>query len=261
MNLLVKFSLSLALLIPSTLLLATSNVKLLTAYSSIGSKYGRYWQNTEAKILVKNISYEKKVSLHLKRGDKEWIDVPAEFERKIDDTWEIWKVEDFSGDEISTLSFVIKYEVDHNTYWDNNGGKNYRLKANDGHISNEAVLVERMTLYSYEGTARSSAATYLSGTVMVKNLGFEKKVTLVYTFDDWETSKMVPFMYSHQFLNDYALIPSPNRSGIEYWNIYLPIEGGMKTMQYAVAYDVNGVTYWDNNFGNNYILEIEEQDD
>lgn len=77
-----------------------------------------------AKIKVKNIAYVKKVTLHYKDSlyDR-WQDCEAKYEGASNDGYEIWTVtQAFVGDYIQ---YAIKYEVNGQTYWDNNSGKDY----------------------------------------------------------------------------------------------------------------------------------------
>ncbi len=77
-----------------------------------------------AKIKVKNLAYAKKVTLHYKDSlyDR-WQDCEAKYEGASNDGYEIWTVtQAFVGDYIQ---YAIKYEVNGQTYWDNNSGRDY----------------------------------------------------------------------------------------------------------------------------------------
>lgn len=78
--------------------------------------------------------------------------------------------------------------------------------------------------------------------VLVKNLEYEKIINIRYTEDNWSTFKDVSLNYQ-----------STNTDGSEYWYANLNLDYDRRSdFHYAVYYNVNGKTYWDNNFGINY---------
>lgn len=74
---------------------------------------------------VKNIDYEKAVTFHYRDSNSTtWQEHPARFNKIINSEEEIWSdILKFKGEYVE---YAIKYEVGGNTYWDNNGGKNYK---------------------------------------------------------------------------------------------------------------------------------------
>ena len=85
------------------------------------------------------------------------------------------------------------------------------------------------------------------GTVKVKNIAFEKLVTVRHTFDSWNTSGDVETTY----------VDKNEREGAPYdtfsFELHVPPTMDVrKHVQFCVAYDVNGRCYWDNNNGLNY---------
>jgi len=78
-----------------------------------------------AKIKVKNLAYDKKVTLHYydSYGLSKWTETEATYKYSLDDGYEIWEVSAvYAGD---YLQFAIEYEVNGQTYWDNNNQKDY----------------------------------------------------------------------------------------------------------------------------------------
>lgn len=171
----------------------------------------------------------KAVSVHYKVSDDVWADVSAEFVTKLDSNTEIWKAK-VSG-YIVDREFAIKYVGDGQTYWDNNNGNNY---TNYDILGAANVKVERLSYH--EPRAFKVQA-------VVKNLAFAKKVKVRYTLDNWAS-------YQEADLSFDSSIPETDT---ERWNVTLNLdEDKMDSFQYCVSYEVNGQTYWDNNFGNNY---------
>ena len=85
-------------------------------------------------------------------------------------------------------------------------------------------------------------AEYYPINVTVKNLGYNKVVKVRYTQDNWATYMDKELSYS------YA-----NSDGTETWGTTLNLDYNKRDqVHYAISYTVNGVTFWDNFFGDNY---------
>lgn len=171
----------------------------------------------------------KSVYVHYNAGSNEWKDETATYVTKLDNNTEIWKAT-VSGFGI-TGDYAIKYVGDGHTYWDNNNGNNYSSYDILGQAN---VIVDRL---SYQ-----SAQNYTINAV-VKNLTYNKIIKVRYTQDNWATYQDAALSYSSPYYNtDY-----------ETWSVTLNLdENKMDSFQYCVSYEVNGQTYWDNNFGANY---------
>ncbi len=206
----------------------TYNVKLLSAScNQIAS--GRYLYS--GYIDLKNIAYTKVVSIHYTTGNGVWQDLNAKYIRSSFGDYEKWYFEQ----ELSSpsIQFAVKYTVNGQTYWDNNSGADYYL---DNSTKNFVLGQSNVSLGS---TTRSSSN--FSGSIYLKNLAFSKTVKVVYTTDNWITTKEATATYNSKLAN-----------GIEKWSFSFPLQQGA-TIRYAVYYNVNSQTYWDNAFGINYI--------
>ncbi|ORX53185.1 hypothetical protein DM01DRAFT_1336377 [Hesseltinella vesiculosa] len=118
----------------------------------------------------------------------------------------------------------------------------------------------------------------LRGSVLVRNLGFEKQVFVRYTIDGWQTVKSVQANYEHGrdaldvFSFEIDLTPSPPSSPLQEAQQDLPTpavadHGQVRaTLDMAVQYRVLDTTtpeprwveYWDNNGNRNYQIQIVE---
>ena len=76
----------------------------------------------------------------------------------------------------------------------------------------------------------------------VKNLAYTKDIKVVYTTNNWATTKKAPLNY--QFTND---------DGSEEWKVDDSVSVPYNAKFY-IQYIVNGQTYIDNNFGNYYSI-------
>lgn len=82
------------------------------------------------------------------------------------------------------------------------------------------------------------------GGITTKNIGNPKIVKVRYTTDNWATYQEVNATY----------ITTSSDNIDDYWNFNVSVPNTVNQVQYAVSYTVNGVTYWDNNFGSNYTV-------
>lgn len=96
----------------------------------------------------------------------------------------------------------------------------------------------------------------VAGTVKVKNVHFEKKVFVRFTYTSWETHEDVPGEY----------VPAPGESSGR-GNVYdtfmfefevPPTCDITKKVEFAACLDANGTQYWDSNFGSNYGIVWED---
>jgi len=237
-------------------LFADANVKLVKAYSMAAYRAGCGGYNRSFIIKVKNLAYDKYVSVHHSGEEGEsWFDMEAEYVKSIEDGYEIWKIGGPSQGCGATFEggseFVLKYEVDGNTYWDNNGGQNYDLPIVSGPMLGEDVNVmfNSGSLYTYNDV------TTFSGSVDVKNVAYDKEITVVYTTDDWETVNTVEASYTSYYHIGYGnLLKAPNSHNVEPWNFSAELDSSVEEVKFAIAYSVDGNTYWDNNFGDDYII-------
>ena len=88
------------------------------------------------------------------------------------------------------------------------------------------------------------------GRLQVKNIAFEKDISVRYTFDSWKT-------FEERKAN-YVPGASMNNTDTFFFHIPRPVPDlknpcGQK-FEFAFCYKVNKETYWDNNFGDNYRL-------
>lgn len=86
----------------------------------------------------------------------------------------------------------------------------------------------------------------IAGMVKVKNLSFEKSVKLRITFDTWKSHTDI----NCQYVKD--TYTGTNRDTFSF-EASLPDQvPPHEHIEFAICYEVNGVTFWDNNQGQNY---------
>jgi hypothetical protein len=237
---------------------ANDYVQLLESEIVVTSHPAPYTMTTTliGEIKIKNIAFEKNVIVHIDTvgapliegaTSSGWFDVAAEYSHAIDDQYEIWTFSVptslYKGGMGSypIFEYVIRYDVNGTSYWDNNSGNNYW---------NEFVLLSEVNLkdadyYTSESETAGMTNHHLEGTVEVRNMGYEKNVDIMYLSVDgtWKESSC-----------NYTG-PSTN-GGNEYWAFSIVESAGDDAAQgfyqFAIRYQVNGEEYWDNNQGQDY---------
>ncbi|MDE6314733.1 MAG: CBM21 domain-containing protein [Lachnospiraceae bacterium] len=170
----------------------------------------------------------KAVAIHYRTYENKWCDENATFFTKLNSETEIWKAE-VTGPQLT--EYAIKYVGDGVTYWDNNNGNNYQFSQPLG-VAN--ILALRYCYKTAENYKIYAA---------VKNLAYSKVVKVRYTEDNWATYQDVALQY------DYSLATN----NTEIWTTTLKLDPNkIDQFHYCLSYEVNGQTYWDNNFGANY---------
>ncbi|NXR26742.1 PPR3D phosphatase, partial [Cinclus mexicanus] len=109
-------------------------------------------------------------------------------------------------------------------------------------LQEQQVCLERVT----------SSDLGLSGTIQVRNVAFEKQVSVRYTFNQWESIHEVGARWR-------CSIPEKNgQEQVDVFTFFLPVPPFLLQLstfiQFAARYQVNGQEYWDNNRGKNYTL-------
>jgi len=130
-------------------------------------------------------------------------------------------------------------------------------------VSLESVRV--LPVESGSGTPNGSPPVIdrLVGSVAVRNLAFEKRVSARCSFDSWASYINVRAVYARSERVVYRPAPDQPQSSLEFdvfeFSINLPARwratrGERPRMELALRYDVDGKTFWDNNDGQNYEL-------
>ncbi|KAG7231934.1 hypothetical protein INR49_010077 [Caranx melampygus] len=89
----------------------------------------------------------------------------------------------------------------------------------------------------------------LTGTVKVRNIGFEKSVQVRATFDSWVSFTDVECTFMN---NVYSCQDSDTFAFVLELPAFIPPQ---KRVEFCVCFTVQGQTFWDNNDGKNYTLK------
>jgi len=259
-----RFAIFLALLFVTSLVFA--NIKLIKADSYTMSHYGFSSDHRNFVIKVKNLGYHKNISMWAEHEDGEWIESgTAEYKGPAEDGWEIWTMFVSNSGSYYTSDyrpinhwegeFVLKYEVNGDTYWDNNDGMNYDMGLSDGEMLADDVNV--FNSYASAYYMSYSDKTSFTGNVLIKNLDYHKNVEIVYTTDDGASWNVASCNFVSSYTHSYgSTIRYPNAHDVERWGFNVEVSSEATSIRYAIKYAVDGEEYWDNNFGRDYTIEV-----
>lgn len=116
----------------------------------------------------------------------------------------------------------------------------FRAKLDKQSVSLENVIIRELE-------------NHLVGTVKVKNLAYDKSVTIRMTSDDWTTFQDV----GCTFVEQPGLCPQTavrNLYDTFRFRIALP-DSDARQVEFCVRYCTDGQDYWDNNAGANYVVK------
>ncbi len=202
---------------------------------------GSHTWSATYKIRVDNIAYDKEVGIWGRNaGTGDWEFAAATNQESVSGNKEIWSVTNSTVVDL----FTVRYTVNGVTHWDNNNSNNYALEA---YSSTRMIGVPNVI---FGGGRIDTTADTAEITIGVKNLAYHKVVGIVYTLDDWATNDVVNATYSHGNLPD----SHPGQPEAETWQLSVPLVGASR-IEFAIFYEVDGNTYWNNNYQRNFALE------
>jgi hypothetical protein len=212
---------------------------------------------THIQVHVKNTgdSLSRRVIIHYKE-DSVWMDKSLKLIRSFRDhslyTGSINK---------SLLEFAVKYETDEGIFWDNNNNINYKIgltlmdNYEPGTVGGNISLLNAKTLVQVFQKYGHILPYYgIEGAIYVKNISSKKQVGFRITYDNWHSWQNLEAYY------DKTLAVNGTPSLIEVWRVfpkYISIGDNGKANFLISAYFIDEeshITYWDNNFENNYLL-------
>lgn len=245
---LMMFTLIFGMSLTGSAFASSNEVKLIDSDVSVIYKPG--YVGFSGNIEVANLGPVKKVAVHYTTDDTTWYDTSASYVGPTDASHEKWRFSISTNDatadhsELKNLHFIkfaIKYEVNNQTYWDNNGSANYYNEVNNSYPLTSIILGAPNVLNANSALSNGT----FSGNIYVKNLDPTKTVKVRYTTDNWATSHDGYATYTGR-LNNF--------STVENWSYSFNVPGATN-VKYAISYTTGGQTYWDNNYGHNYEVQ------
>lgn len=223
----------------------------------------------EGFIAVPPAFHGANISIHYTYDNVNWQDINASYIKTLSDGNQVYTFRTPTKTNSSEYFFrafckyAIRYEKNGQIYWNNNNGKDFIVmndysyyKNNHPYYLGKSALLTTQVQLEYAWNDKS----YFRGKVVLKDFSPYKKVFIRYTTDGWQTYKDLPAKFESNYFGGsepWHNGPYPNVTGdTEVWTFD---EGfyGKKTIEFAVCYETNGITYWDNNFERNYIVTAE----
>ena len=223
-------------------------LQLIRAWSSYDLYNSRAEYVRKFTVKLADFAFEKGVFVQHQLLDGTYEQIPLYYAGEAEEGFELWTARVATSEPYYGNKFIIRYDVEGTTYIDNNNGQQYTLEERDGVFLGEGINLFRDRHYSYI----SGRGRFVVG-VDVRNLAYEKQVTLVYTTDNWATVRTHDLHHEPKFyFGTTQYIPSPNVHNVERWSGAVNFTGPAPNFKYAIRYRVNGQEYWDNNYGRNY---------
>jgi hypothetical protein len=204
---------------------------------------------------VQNLGFEKKVTAIYRVAGGDWVEAPATYVAPTHDGLEAWSFATQAvvlGDRQSTtVELKLRYEVAGATYVDDQGGQNYLVgigfdpSAPTFVLQRSALVLGTASWFPLADPLGDLLGRRLYGTVLLENLAYEKSVQIVYSADGWRTVRTADATYGAPIFGNPL---------VEVWNFQLDVDPSAASVQFAVHYQYNGASYWDNNFGQNYTV-------
>ena len=196
----------------------------------------------EGVVEIKNLSYTKQVDILYSTGGA-WLTAAATYLGPAEGGFEAWQFAVDTGYLPSepSIQFAVRYRANGQTYYDSNGSKNYTVTPTTPIFPHTEVLL--VSAEKGGGLGCYGLCADLTAKVRVANLAYAKTVSLWYSLNgggSWTQA-------NGQFERTLA-------DGYEQWRVYISYIFPRETsVLFAVKYQVNGRTYWDNHYGTNYV--------
>jgi len=232
-------------------------VRLKVAYGENYAVSGMTFSWTTIRVKVKNINYQKQVTLHYRvAGTDSWQDHPLAF------VGHYGNYDIFGGDGSTpvTQEFAIRYNVPGQEHWDNNNGANYHIDTFHGAVGGNVMLNEAtVDVHTEAGGGYSIPVSRMQGQIYVQNLSYHKVVGVHWSRDNGATWQDTPATYGGTVTAVASQVPE-----VEIWNFQTPtltLEDSTAPYRFAVFYEQRNdddtatvATHWDNNFTQDYYL-------
>jgi hypothetical protein len=171
--------------------------------------------------------------------DATWHETPAQFRAVVDEShpWhQLWGFDGVGGDGVSEL--YVRYRAGGAEYV----SEHYQARDRDNGFS--APLGEGLDVATFRASlARDAGSLALDVDVLVRNVAYEKEVSVVYSTDAWETVQSTEGQYADGVTLD---------GGAERWRVHVDLPADAEGVDYAVSATQAGAEAWDNSFGRNF---------
>ena len=232
-----------------------AKIQLLSVENIISRKPKFAQQKLAFRASVAYLGYDKQIDILWCGEDGAWQSLPARFLCNRGENQELWLAEiklqqtakkSWPGN----IRFSLRYRVNGEEFWDNNYGRNYLSQADSG-----LQLPEGIKVLAIHSLARLSDAQKSFPVSVAVNAALKaKKVTVVWTKDNWRHSNRTPCFLKKDYWRKSAgsKAANPNQYDVEMWSGRLNFGNAFK-IEYCLKCEGEQETVWDNNGGLNYL--------
>lgn len=194
-------------------------------------------------LRVHSLNYNKQVDVIWAGRDGVWQVLSANFHHKLDDN-EFWYIQvSFQGATAELpgdIQFGLRYRVIGLEYWDNRNGDSYYSLANSGIQLAHTHPVLNIHFREFIVDQQND----LPITVAVDKSIQARKVTVVWTTDDWQ--------HSHQTAcHQKKQTNSSRQQSAQIWTANIKVDQAFR-LQYCLCCESKQQQFWDNHYGKNY---------
>jgi hypothetical protein len=207
--------------------------------------------NTKITAKVKNIAFAKDVAIHYAQSDGAWVERPLSWQNNFSN-YDLFALTDNS---FVTTEFVLRYTVNGETFWDNNGEANYHVDSARPNTVGGNVILNKATARrgSQAGGGFVFTTSWVEGEIFVKNLSFQKQVGIRLSSNGGTS-----FHDTNASLSGNVPV-AVGLSEVEIWKFKTPelnLDQSTANFIFAIFYNNlnTGDWFWDNNFGQDYTL-------
>jgi hypothetical protein len=206
--------------------------------------------NTKISAKVKNIAVIKDVAIHYAQPNGTWFERPLMWQ----DTFTSYDLFSRNDNTFTTTEFVIRYTVNNQTFWDNNGGTNYHVDSvRPNTVGGNVILNKAVARRGLQGSGVLVTTSWVEGEIFVKDLSFDKRVGIRLSTNDW-----TGFQDTDASFNGNVSV-AVGLSQVEIWKFKTPelnLDQSSPNFRFAVFYNNlnTGAWFWDNNLGQDYTL-------
>lgn len=211
--------------------------------------------NTNLSAKVDNLGFAKDVTLHYLESGGAWGDRPLGWQHNYGN-YDLFARNDNS---IVITEFALSYSVDGQTFWDNNDGANYHVDEIRPNAVGGNVVLNLATARrgSEAGGGFVFTTSWVEGEIYLNNLSFNKRVGIRLSADGWGSFHDTDASFGG------IVAVAEGISQVEVWRFKTPelnLDESTPDFRFAIYYNNRdtGQWFWDNNFGNDYMLSKQD---
>lgn len=207
-------------------------------------------------VRVADLGPDKQVGLVYTTDGSQWDYLPLQHLEDLGNDDERWGYHNNFSHRDYAMRFALRYEVNGQIFWDNHGNQDYFVGDVPPYWGREVAQLETETYWRTVGSAGSHAVgeAHLALDIAVREGGQDVTVGIVWTKDGWSSAEWGAATYDASLLDGFATYALDIAVGT---GLKGPAVDTTFDVFYAVFYEVDGVTYWDNNDGQDYHVYIE----